>query len=66
MYEITDVPALMAVTTPPDDMVHTVELLLFHEPPPVASASVLVAPAQADVVPVMALGASYTVTVLVL
>ena len=58
------VPAVApAVTTPVLPTLAMVALLLLHTPPPVASASVLVAPVHAYKVPVIAAGDALTVTV---
>ncbi len=47
-------------------MVATPELLLAHVPPPVVEDSVVVVPAHIEVVPVIAAGIAFTVTVVVL
>src|SRR5207248_2544157 len=46
VYDITDVPALTPVTTPPAVIVATLVVTLLHVPPPVASVSVIVEPVQ--------------------
>jgi len=57
------VPAVTPVTTPLlVPMVATVVLLLLHEPPAVASLSVVVRPEQTLAVPVMEAGNGLTVT----
>lgn len=55
----------MPITEPPADTDAVALSLLLHVPPPVASASVLVAPLHTVVVPVMAAGVEITVSVLV-
>ena len=58
------VPADMPDTAPEGEpTVAIAVLLLLHVPPVVASPSVVVAPAQTLVVPVIAAGAGLTVTV---
>lgn len=60
------VPAATPDTTPVDEpMVAIVVGVLLHVPPPVASASVVVAPAHNDIVPVMPAGEALTVTAVV-
>ena len=54
VYEMVVVPVVSALMMPEDEpMVATAVLLLLHVPPVVASASVAVAPTQADVGPVI-------------
>ena len=60
-----DVPADTPETIPVVPIVATPVLALVHVPPPVASASVVVAPVQTVRVPVMAAGVVLTVTILV-
>lgn len=58
------IPPLMPVTIPVlEPMVATEPSLLLHEPPEVASDSVLAAPAQRLLLPVIAVGKALTVTV---
>jgi hypothetical protein len=67
VYDMVAVPEATAVTTPLLLTVAMPVLLLLHVPPPVASASVVVAPTQrATGVPgVIAAGLLFTVTVAV-
>ena len=65
VYDIVVVPAAMPLTTPPVDTVPAAVFVLLHTPPPVASESVIVAPAHTadapDMVPADA--AAFTVTI---
>lgn len=66
VYVITAVPHPTPVTSPTVGITGaTAVLLLLHEPPGVASVSVLDPPRQKLVVPVMAAGFGYTNTVIV-
>jgi hypothetical protein len=46
VYDITDVPAVMPLTSPVDEIVATGGLLLDHVPPEVASLNRVVEPTQ--------------------
>ena len=63
-YDIVDVPAESALTTPVVPTVATRVLELVHTPPAVASVKFVVDPAQTISVPVIVTGAALTVTVL--
>lgn len=66
VYVIVAVPATNPLTTPePNPTDATVVLPLVHVPPP-ASLSVVERPAQTEVIPVMAVGSGFTVTVVVM
>ena len=66
VYKIIDVPPVTPVTTPVDELtVATAVVPLLQVPPLVASLSVVVAPAHATAVPVIANGNGLTVIVLV-
>ena len=58
-------PAATPVTTPPAVMVATAGVALLHVPPAVALLKVVVEPAQTVVIPAMATGNGFTVTVAV-
>ena len=62
---MTDVPAVTPVTTPPTVIVATAGVALLHAPPAVALLKVVVALTHTLVVPVMAAGSGFTVTVVV-
>jgi hypothetical protein len=64
-YEIPAVPTATPVTTPEVLTVATLVLSLLQVPPVVASARVVVNPAQTVAVPVMAAGPPFTVTIFV-
>jgi len=62
VYVIVAVPAAAPVTTPvPEITDATAELLLLHEPPPVASVNVVVDPTHTASVPPIDAGAGLTV-----
>jgi len=66
-YVIVTVPPLTPVTIPEEElMVATPVLLLLHTPPPVALLNVMLAPGHTADVPVMAAGAAFTITDIVL
>jgi len=58
---VADMPAVLLVTTPAEDT-ETAGSLLDHEPPGVASASVVVIPVHTAVGPVIVAGIGLTVT----
>ena len=64
VYDTVEVPVLilLAVTVPPVLIVATVVVTLLHTPPPVASVSVMDAPWQIGVLPLIAAGKVVTVT----
>jgi hypothetical protein len=62
---MTDVPAVTPVTTPPAVIVATAGVALLHVPPAVALLKVVVALTHTLVVPVIAAGSGFTVTVVV-
>jgi hypothetical protein len=71
VYVIRDVPALTPVATPPPApgpgvIVATPVVALLQVPPGVASLNVVVEPTQTIVVPVIAAGSGFTVTVVVM
>jgi hypothetical protein len=62
---MVEVPVATPVTTPEDDpTVATVVVELIHEPPLVASVSVIDDPAQTVLPPLIAAGAAVTVSIL--
>lgn len=64
MYDIMDVPDVIALTNPvPEPIVAILVLLLSHEPPLVISVSKEVLPMQSDVGPVIDAGNGFTVIV---
>ena len=67
VYDMVEVPVLivLAVTVPPVLIVATVVVTLLHTPPPVASVSVIDAPWQMGVLPLIAAGKVVTVTICV-
>lgn len=65
VYIMVAVPADIPVTSPPDVIVATAELLLLQEPPVGVHDSVVVAPVHTVVVPVIAPIVPLTVTTLV-
>ena len=64
LYVITDVPAVKPLTTPENDMLATLVLLLLQVPPGVALLNAEVVPAHNPVAPVMTDGTGYTITVI--
>ena len=65
VYDITDVPTALPVTTPPTVIVATVVVPLLHTPPLMASVSAVVKPTQTEGVPVIAAGCVFTVITVV-
>ena len=65
VYDITDVPDVTPVTTPPALIVATAGVALLQVPPAVTSANAVVEPAHTVTVPVIAAGKGLTVTVAV-
>ena len=64
-YFITDVPASIPLTIPALTVAFAI-LLLLHTPPAGVLTSVVVRPSHTDVVPVIAVGNAFTVTIAVL